>query len=182
MGAAGRGSWLRGNALVVSDVRVLGEAIPKALTTSQGGPPVPIPQRGVPRPPGDWLCPPPWIRAPLSETCSFSLLEFRNVHFTNPIPSLPPRRRSRAGPTWCATSQAIFGPCLSYRHPSTSNRWWDHPTVPPAQEEGAPGSAWGWNPSVPGVWFQPCPPFGTYITISLRTGQCGSVVRVLAAH
>lgn len=63
----------------------------------------------------------------------------RHVHLSNPTPKPPLSPRSRAAPSWHAMSQAIFGPCLGYRLPSTFNRWRDHPNVPQLKRGRHPG-------------------------------------------
>lgn len=80
-------------------------------------------------PRGAWPCPPSFHSGP-PLSLKPSLWGFRSVRLSNPPPKPPPSRQSRAAPTWSATSPAIFRPCLGYRHPSSSNRWQDHPNVP----------------------------------------------------
>lgn len=80
-------------------------------------------------PPGARQCPHSFHSGP-PLSLKPSLWGFRSVRLSNPPPKPPPSRRSRAAPTWSAMSPAIFRPCLGYRHPSSSNRWQDHPNVP----------------------------------------------------
>lgn len=92
-------------------------------------------------PRGARQCPPSFHSGP-PLSLKPSLWGFRSVRLSNPPPKPPPSRWSRAAPTWSAMSPAIFRPCLGYRHPSSSNRWQDHPNVPLPQRSRRHGGRW----------------------------------------
>ena len=145
------------------------------LTTQQGRSPLPIPrQREGPRTPGRSAVPTTFrsdLR--LSKTHSFSLWGFRNVHLSSTTPKPPPSRRSRAAPARCAASQAIFRPCLGYRHPSTSNRWRDHPNVPlleRSRRRGEPRGRMGMHACLESG-FRAAFPGWTHTIVLLITGR-----------
>lgn len=160
-----RGLGLWGHALSVSNCVLSQHRSPQMLlTTQQGRSPVPIPQKGIARLPGDRLCSQSLNSGPpLSKIHTFSLLGLRNVHLSNPAPYYlladGQGQHQRGCPSY-AMSQAIFRPCLGYRHPNTFNRWQDHPNVLCLKRSRHHGERTELNQDVymPGVWFQLCLP------------------------
>lgn len=147
------------------------------LTTQQGRSPLPIPQqREGSRTPGRSAVPTTFhsdLR--LSKTHSFSLWGSRNVHLSNTTPKPHPSRRSRAAAKQRATSQAIFRPCLGYRHLNTSNRWRDHPNVPLLESSRRRGERRGWMETHVRLesGFRAAFPGWTHTIVLLITGGTG---------
>lgn len=165
----GGGLWGRGWLHTVTP-----RSAPVLLTPWPGRAPLLVPQeREGPGTPGSSAVP---TFFPFGPTLSLkpSLWGFRSVRLSNPPPKLPPSRRSRATPSWSAMSPAIFRPCLGYRHPSSSNRWQDHPNVPLPQRSRRRGG----RRSQIGMrarresGFSAAFPGGTHVIVLLITGRC----------
>ena len=123
-------------------------------------------------PQGARPCPPSFHSGP-PLSLKPSLWGFRSVRLSNPPPKPPRSRRSRATPSWSAMSPAIFRPCLGYRHPSSSNRWQDHPNVPLPQRSRRRGGRRSWigMHERQESGFSAAFPGGTHVIVLLITGQ-----------